>query len=856
MRSCSTTVLLAVLSLLLTGCPDDDTPVDDDDATASTDDDDSTSDDDDSALDDDDSAAATDDDDSVPVDADGDGVPADEDCDDEDPDNFPGNEEACDGQDNDCDTEVDEGVEPSTWYADLDGDSVGGDFPTVACEVPDGHVATTGDCDDGDPAINPSATEVCNTVDDDCDGLVDEETAAPTTAWADADGDGYGGAFTLDFCLVPTGFVTADGDCDDGDATTFPGATELCDGADNDCDGGLPGDESDADLDGVPSCAGDCDDLEPARFPGNNELCDGQDNDCDALVDEGAIDVVPWHADLDGDGVGGSFTVDACSPPTGFVSTDDDCDDLDPDSFPAAPELCDGVDNDCDGLVPADEADGDADGESICEGDCDDLEPTIWSTAPELCNGLDDNCDSVIDEGLPAPASFWLDADGDGYGDPDIEQVACSAPPSYVDNHLDCDDSDPSDVDSDGDGEPDCSDPDDDDDGLRDDWDAAPMDATVARGPTGGRGLDGSLVLSADLVQDELSFLVGGATTGDVAVTVEDATPFEPGDEVLVLSLQGTDAGAWQAVFVAEVDGDMLTVEPALTDSYDAISEVLVQRIPHYVDLEVPSGVTLGALGWQDGGGGLVIGRAQGTVTVAGQVLAAGAGFAGGDGVVGNLYDPNQGESWSGPGAPGVTTPNQGGGGAYPRRGDNADGGAGGSYGAEGTAGTAYAGEEVTDPGLVYGDPELLAMFAGSGGGGGSPDLEGDGAPSGNVAGAGGSGGGLVALFAGVELQVTATGTVSAAGADGVDALSAGGEVGAGGGGSGGTVRLASPTLTLDGAVDALGGAGGISSSSNVSTPYGSAFGGDGGDGRIRLDVDTLNGSTSPPPGFVATWQE
>ena len=180
------------------------------------------------------------------VDADGDGVFASEDCDDGDAANFPGNEEICDGQDNDCDGLVDDDDDAvagtTTWYGDGDGDGYGLDTDTLtACEAPTGYVATGGDCEDGDAAVNPAADEVCDGQDNDCDGLMDDEDdlVDPLNWYVDADVDGFGDASASPAatgCVGPAGYVADNTDCDDGDDTVFPGNAELCDGLDNDCD--------------------------------------------------------------------------------------------------------------------------------------------------------------------------------------------------------------------------------------------------------------------------------------------------------------------------------------------------------------------------------------------------------------------------------------------------------------------------------------------------------------------------------------------------------------------------------------------------------------------------------------------
>jgi len=170
------------------------------------------------------------------------------------------------------------------------------------------------------------------------------------------------------------GYTTGAGDCDDGDAAIFPGAEELCDGLDQDCD--LTADEgasdagawfadADADADGDPGSLAmacdapadhvaddaDCDDGDPGVHPGADELCDGLDQDCDLLADEAAIDPATWHLDADGDGYGDPAATDqACDAPADHVADAGDCDDADAGVSSGAEEIPgDGIDQDCDG---------------------------------------------------------------------------------------------------------------------------------------------------------------------------------------------------------------------------------------------------------------------------------------------------------------------------------------------------------------------------------------------------------------------------------------------------------------------------------------------------------------------------
>lgn len=194
------------------------------------------------------------------VDADGDGYTWLTDCNDADPDINPGATEICNEIDDNCDGNIDEGV-TTTYYADADGDTYGdAAMMTEACTAPDGYVTDNTDCNDADGAINPGAVELCNGVDDNCDGNIDEGVLM--TYYADADGDTYGdAAMTTEACVAPDGYVADNSDCNDADGAINPGATEICgNGIDENCDGNIDEDDVMASFDIIgdnPACAND-----------------------------------------------------------------------------------------------------------------------------------------------------------------------------------------------------------------------------------------------------------------------------------------------------------------------------------------------------------------------------------------------------------------------------------------------------------------------------------------------------------------------------------------------------------------------------------------------------------------------
>jgi hypothetical protein len=387
------------------------------------------------------------------LDSDGDGTAYADDCDDEDPDIHPGASETCNEKDDDCDGTVDEDpIDPLTFYEDGDADGYGDSAGDTVedCTAPTGYAADPTDCADDDASRNPGETDIPDDgIDQDCNGT---DTA---TCYVDNDQDGFGtdvGTTVLaddGVCDTSDGESENDFDCDDTNPDIYLGAPEIpgdgidqnCDTADTppcylDTDADNFGDplalvvDAACDSDGRTTDNTDCDDDDDTVHPGAEELCDGQLNDCDEAM-------LPEEADHDGD-----HYVECETDEHGWDGAVDvvggsDCDDTDATLYPTAPELCDGLHNDCSdpgwtSLPPSAEIDDDNDQYVECSldvligdwgntetpavlggGDCDDGEDTMYPGATELCDGLHNDCS---DPGWTSvPPSDEVDDDDDTY---------------------------------------------------------------------------------------------------------------------------------------------------------------------------------------------------------------------------------------------------------------------------------------------------------------------------------------------------------------------------------------------------------------------------------------------------------
>ena len=238
------------------------------------------------------------------------------------------------------------------YFYDADGDGFGDvNFPGAFCAQPPSFVANSNDCNDSNFSVNENASELCNNMDDDCDNLVDEGFNL-SNYFIDLDSDGFGNVNSnIIACFQPIGYVSDATDCNDDDFIVNSNALELCNDVDDNCNG---------------------------------------------LVDDGLV-FTNYYVDFDSDGFGSINTMqNSCFQPAGYVANALDCNDA-----------------------------------SLC----------VNAAAIEICNGLDDDCNGVADNGIVF-ATFYADVDGDTYGDPATGQDFCLIPDGmFVDNGDDCDDS-------------------------------------------------------------------------------------------------------------------------------------------------------------------------------------------------------------------------------------------------------------------------------------------------------------------------------------------------------------------------------------------------------------------------------
>lgn len=547
----------------------------------------------------------------------------------------------------------------------------------------------------------------------------------------------------------------------------------------------------DADGDGA-SCD-DCDDADPARFPGANEVCDTRDNDCDGEIDEGAV--TTWFVDADGDGYGNAgLSVTRCQAPANFVARGGDCNDNDPTTFPGRAEVCDSRDN---------------------------------------------NCDGTLDEGVKS--TFYRDADGDGYGDPRNAASVCQIPASgFVAVMGDCDDSR---ADANPQALETCNNRDDDCDGVVDGLSRACNNSCGDGVETCTKGVWGGCTAPSIVTVTSTMTLTGAGATYDCVTVASGARLLVAADSTLTtrnwLHVEATGTLEMGPRSVVSSQGDIIFSDRGVLLASDATlrsssSVQVTQDAKWYA--QFPQ-----AAPYSSGGSGAC------ALAMNGQsVGGAGGGARGGTGGRGSTCDalisqprPAAGGPNASVGAPGCGcnctstsaggVRSGGGGGASIAGGG---GGANGGVGGRGGRGLLVTTELDGGAGGLAEDSPGTRPDVGGGGGGSSGAFEIEFGPQ-ACQGAGGVGGGIVRVESPLFLS---TGVLSADGSEGEARSGFYAQGGGGGGGAGGSWVFRVSRFDNRGSISAVGGKGGDSISRSLPTLRLAGGGGGGAGGRFHLE--------------------
>ncbi|MBT4397170.1 DUF2341 domain-containing protein, partial [archaeon] len=382
------------------------------------------------------------------------------------------------------------------------------------------------------------------------------------------------------------------------------------------------------------------------------------------------------------------------------------------------------------------------------------------------------------------------------------------------------------------------------------------VDGTLQAGL--GNGSDGALtVTAAETIINNYTHLTGNETSGNTSIAVGDSSEFAANDEVLIIQMQnasGGNFGVYEFARISSVEATRVNFTKPLNNSYysgrfnttySTVSQIV--KVPQYTNVTIDDGATITAKLWDRWSGGIVVFKATDGVNITGSVDAEGKGFRGGEARQAGAGNGTAGESYYGLGIA-TADPNEAGGGGGAGRdacSQNCGAGGGGGYGTAGTVGIGSGNLQPGDPGANYNIPNLDSLIFGSAGGGGGSGWSGSGCANHR----GGHGGGIVFISA---QEILVSGNLTVAGKFYGTGWHGGCcDCAASGSGAGGTVYLRSSVMDFSNGIVNASGGNGVNS---TAAGYKHEQGGNGGVGRIRLDVTTLSGTTHPGSGYNGTF--